>query len=319
MTLSAQDDLVHPYEHDPAWQESVAVWFFDESIDVGGFFRFGVHPVEGFGRINLFAFREGMHRYRHVDERVRVDVPSAGGDLVVGSARATCDGDTPTYTWDEEECSARLEFEPFYPRQGFGGRAADDAHLQQDVYAGHLECSGRLRGELWLGDETHRVDALCHRDRSWGPRRIDAILTNRMFTGTVGPELSFACNVIQTVDGTVSQVGYVVRDGIVEQLDCFEILPTIRLDGYSVVSGICHIRLQGGDELALEATTIAGQLTPFDDYLCSDHISRVRCGELRGFCDNELTNNPRLGTAAPPFLLDVDGGEGLRPFSAREP
>jgi hypothetical protein len=135
-----------------------------------------------------------------------------------------------------------------------------------------------------------------------------------MFTGTVGPELSFAMNTIQTADGTVNQVGYVVRDGRVDQLADFSILPAIHLDGYSVASGACHARLATGEKLDFRATTVAGQLTPFDDYLCSEHISRVVCGDLRGFCDNELTNNPRLGTETPRFLMYVDGGDGLRPF-----
>jgi len=315
--LAADDDVLHQPDDDPSWQESVAVWFFDEKIDVGGFFRFGAHANEGYGRCNLFAFRESVHRFRAVDERVSIERAVAGSDLVVGTFRAGVDGDTAHFAWHEPDCEAELRFAGFYPRQGFGGRAEDDDHLQHDVYSGHLECSGQLTGMLRLGAETHHVDALCHRDRSWGPRRIDAIHTNRMFTGTVGPALSFALNVIQTVDGTVSQVGYVVRDGTVEQLDRFEILPSIRLDGYSVASGTCRVLLASGDELTLEATTIAGQLTPFDEYLCSDHISRVRCGELTGFCDNELTNNPRLGTAMPKFLLEVDGGEGLRPFPAQ--
>jgi hypothetical protein len=314
MTLSARDDLLHHADDDPTWQESVAVWFFDEETDVGGFFRLGAHLNQAFGRSNLFAFREGVHRYRKIDERVPLEPGSAGSDLVVGTARAGIEGDDVQFAWREPECDADLRFAAFYPRQGFGGRSEDDAHLQHDIYSGHLECSGRLTGTIRLGDETHDVDALCHRDRSWGPRRIDAIHTNRMFTGTVGPALSFALNVIQTVDGTASQVGYVVRDGIVEQLDRFEILPTIRLDGYSVAGGTCRVRLASGEELWFEATTVAGQLTPFDEYLCSDHISRVRCGALSGFCDNELTNNPRLGTAAPKFLLEVDGGTGLRPF-----
>jgi hypothetical protein len=28
-------------------------------------------------------------------------------------------------------------------------------------------------------------------------------------------------------------------------------------------------------------------------------------------CDNELTNNPRLGTSDLPFTTHVDGGDGL--------
>jgi hypothetical protein len=133
----------------------------------------------------------------------------------------------------------------------------------------------------------------------------------------MGPALSFSANVIQTVDGTANKVGFVVRDGAHTAVEDMEILPAIHLDGYSVASGRARLLLAGGEVLTIDAETVAGQLTPWDDYVCSDHISRAWCGDLEGFCDNELTNNPRLGTTPPPFLQFVDGGDGLSPHPSR--
>lgn len=309
-------DLVHAWQPDPHWQESVAVWFFDEAIDVGGYFRFGVHPNQGAGRYNLFAFREGDVRFR----RLREDVPAEGkpGEpLAVGGCIADVDGTQVRFAWDEPECSANLRFDELHPPLDFAGRPADDALLQGGILTGHHECAGTVTGTVRIGDvEHHLVNALCHRDRSWGPRRVEVIHTNRMFTGTCGPELTFAFHVIQLADGSVLKVGHVVRGGVVEQFDDVLILPAIHLDGYSVAGGNCQATLQSGERLVFEAHTIAGQLSPFDGYLCSEHISRVRCGDLTGFCDHELTNNPRLGTQDPRFLMYVDGGDGLSPWPA---
>ena len=310
-----EDERPHPWSDAPEWQESVCCWFLDRAGEVGGFLRWGAHPNAGFGRLNLFVF-DVDQRFRRVDERVELDPDPAAATLDVGSARAGVGGDgVVTYTWDEAECSAALRFDGFYPPHGFGG--AGDRNLQQGIYTGHLECSGRVTGTLRIGAATHEVDALAHRDRSWGPRRIDMVHTNRMFTGTMGPELSFSANVIQTVDGTANKVGFVVRDGVHTPVVDMEILPVIHLDGYSVESGRARLLLEGGEVLTIHAETIAGQLTPWDGYLCSDHISRAWCGDLTGFCDNELTNNPRLGTAPPPFLQFVDGGDGLSVHPSR--
>ena len=77
------------------------------------------------------------------------------------------------------------------------------------------------------------------------------------------------------------------------------------------------MRLPDGDRLTITCQTIEGFLNPHDDYLCSEHISVARCGDLVGFCDNELTNNPRLGNEMPPHPLYVTAGDGLSDRPAR--
>lgn len=312
LTKTSPDDrLVHEWEGDPDWQESVSVWFHDMRSGWGGFFRFGLHPTQAYGRSMLFAYRADGVRFRRVRERVPVDVVGVPKRLEVGSGWADVDdADRVAFGWDEPECGAHLAFEPFYDPIGFGV-SRDEADLQRSVYAGHLECSGRLLGRLRIDDDVVELDALCHRDRSWGPRRMDTVLTNRMFTGTMGPELSFAAIEIQTDAGHVNRHGFVVRHGEVTPCDDLVILPTIGLDGYSVDAGTCHLKLRTGEVLTLTCETVDGQLTPYDGYLCSEHLSIARCGDLVGMCDNELTNNPRLGSADPPFLTHVDGGDGL--------
>ena len=77
------------------------------------------------------------------------------------------------------------------------------------------------------------------------------------------------------------------------------------------------MRLPDGERLTITCQTIEGFLNPHDDYLCSEHISVARCGDLVGFCDNELTNNPRLGNEMPPHPLYVTAGDGLSDRPAR--
>jgi hypothetical protein len=310
--VTDDDRAVHAWDDEPAWQESVAVWFHDMHLGWGGFFRFGLHPVAGHARSMLFAYTESGRRFRRVRERIPTEVTASAAPparLEAGSGWAGVVDDRVAYSWQEPECSANLRFEPFYEPVGFG-ISADEADLHDSIYAGHLECSGRLFGTLRVDEMTVEIDALCHRDRSWGPRHMDAVLTNRMMTGTMGPALSFAAIEIRTAAAT-NRHGFVVREGVVIPCDDLVILPSIGLDGYSVDAGVCHLKLVGGEVLTITAETIDGQLTPYDGYLCSEHLSIARCGDLVGMCDNELTNNPRLGTADLPFITHVDGGDGL--------
>lgn len=300
--------VLHAWSDDADWQESTSVWFHDMASGWGGFFRFGVHPVLDYGRSMIFAYTGAGQRFRRVAERV----PLTPRCLEVGTGWAAIGDDEVAFGWEEPECAASLRFEPFYTPIGFG----HSADLEGSLYAGHLECSGRAVGTVRVGAEVASVDALCHRDQSWGPRRMDAVITNRMLTGTMGPELSFAAIEIQT-EAATNRHGFVVRDGAVTPCEDLVILPSIGLDGYSVDTGVCHLRLAGGEVLTITAETVDGQLTPYDGYLCSEHLSIARCGDLVGMCDNELTNNPRLGTADPPFLTHVDGGDGLSQRPAR--
>lgn len=310
MTIDEKENLVHAWDTaDHNWQESVACWFYDAAAGAGGFFRFGIHPNDGFGRFNLFAFIEAGQRFRRVRSREALE-PVEGAPLAVGSCVAGVDDGRLSFSWAEEECEAELSMdEHFYPEKGFAGEGDDE--MSGLVYGGHLESSGRFVGRLRVGDVEVAVDALAHRDRSWGPRDMSAVLTNRMMTGTFGPPLSFALNSIGLVNGVNANIGLVVRDGTVHNVTDYVILPSIHMDGYSVEAGTAIVRLPDGETLTITCETIEGFLNPHDDYLCSEHISVARCGDLVGFCDNELTNNPRLGTENPPFPLYVTDGDGL--------
>jgi hypothetical protein len=305
------DRLIHAWDADDArWQESVAVWFFDAEAGAGGFFRFGVHPVDGLGRANLFAFFQDGQRFRRVLSQVRVDA-TPGEPICVGECIADVDGEGRLrYSWSEPECEAELTMvEHFYAEHGFAG-AGDDA-IGGLIYGGHLESSGVLTGRLRIADREREIHALVHRDRSWGPRDMSVVVTNRMMTGTFGPELSFALNTIALTGGTIANVGFVARDGVVEDVADLVLLPSIHLDGYSVEGGTALVRLASGEQLTVTCETVEGFLNPHDDYLCSEHISIAWCDGRVGFCDNELTNNPRLGTAMPPFTQYVMSGDGL--------
>lgn len=311
MLVIPRDRVVHTWDaSDRRWQESVAVWFHDREAGAGGFFRFGLHPIEGIGRANMFAFFEDGQRFRRVVAGVPVDVV-AGEPMRVGSCVVDVDGDWQLrYSWSEPECEATLTMiEHFYGEHGFAG-SGDDA-LGGLIYGGHLESSGVLTGTIRIGDRVKDVRALVHRDRSWGPRDMAPVVTNRMMTGTFGIDLSFALNTVVLTGGTIANVGFVARDGVVEDVTDFVLLPSIHLDGYSVEAGTAIVRLPSGERLTITCETIEGFLNPHDEYLCSEHISTAWCDGRVGFCDNELTNNPRLGTAMPPLVQYVTDGDGL--------
>lgn len=309
-----------PHQPGPSalWQESDCYWFYDEATGVGGFHRVGQKPSEGTGQVTMFAFARDAERCVVRAELELGDKHRWDDGQAVGSHRVEAlAGGRMSYAWNELGSAAELEFyEQFYePRDwstsGHGAEALDE--LNPD---GHLECSGRLRGELRIGDRSYEIDALAHRDRSWGVRDVSRISPHRfrMFSGTVGPALSWATFTIDLKGGPAMATGFVVRNGVEDDVRRLRVLTTFDADGLSPVGATALLALETGEVLRVACQGVQGFTTPVPEMqtATSDTISTVSWDGSRGFCDLELCNNPGRGTYVPTqadvTLLAVDEG-----------
>lgn len=311
MTYQESWDCPHPtkVEDGEFWQESDAYWFYDSDKGIGGFHRIGQKPNINKGQLMLFAFKEGGQRFVLSDgERIEVDL--GPGDRqetrqIVGSHVVEALGEgRMRYTWDEPESSAELEFyESFYEPRDWSKTGHSKDFMNNINADGHLECSGRLRGTIRIGDETEEIDALAHRDRSWGLRDNSRASMHRyrMFSGTCGPELSFACFLLDLKDGMKMVAGFANVDG--EDLDVkdLRVICEIDYDGYSVFSSTGILTLENGRELRLKTQSVQGFMTPVPEAesVSQDHISTFTWNGKLGFMDLEHCNNPGKGSYVP--------------------
>lgn len=209
MTVDVYDetwDRPHQPSAEHGWQESDCYWFYDRETGVGGYQRLGLRPNAGTAQIMLLAFKEDGPRYARCDSFTRsipiaVDNRSESGQHAGGHRVESLGGGRMRYRWHEDGSSADLEFsEPFYTPRGWpsGGGGV----MRTLNAGGHLEVAGRLRGAVTIGDGRYEIDALCHRDRSWGFRDHGTVSFHRyrMSSGTVGRALSWAGITISTTD-----------------------------------------------------------------------------------------------------------------------
>jgi hypothetical protein len=301
MSYDETHDRPHtPLPH-PLWQESDCYWFWDAAQGVGGFQRIGQHPNTGSGHVMLFVFEEGGERYMHygmhpVGPAHRDD----SGQRVASSSAQALGNARMRYRWNEADCEGDLVFEDAFYAPRDWSRAGHGTAVREKMNAGgHLECSGRIRGRLRIGARALSVDALAHRDRSWGPRDTTVVVQHRMFSGTLGPELSFACFSLALRNGARHQAGFVVRNGAEDDIRDARLIATLDDDGLSVLGGEARLTLVSGETLSVPCRARQGFLSVTDGYVSTDSIASLTYAGRTGFCDLEVANNPLRGTHVP--------------------
>lgn len=294
------------------WQDSAFVAWHAREAGIGGVFRIGHEPNHAGGIAALWfglVTRDGTRYRRNTTNRLGPADrrPDAFGALD-GRYEIAYDG-TLRYRVEDDGCKLELEVEDFYPRTDFF--PADAGTLVDDFASSHFEASGRITGSVVLGDTRYEVDGLCHRDRSWGIRRWDTLLNHRWVPGTFGPELSFGSIAWHGVDGTVRQFGYVVRNGeVVHALDVDTVVH-MEPDGTTYRGGTVKWTLPGDEELVIECAPVDAVLNEHHGIACVDAFCEVEHEGRLGFCDLEVSTNPRAGAGPITAALRATNVDGL--------
>jgi hypothetical protein len=292
-------------EPDQWWQDSAFVVWYAEGAGIGGSFRIGHEPNLGNGNATLWfglVTDNGRRFRRNTINPLGNDDRRERGFAALGGRYEICYDDRVRLRVRDDVCTADLEIADFYPRTDFFPKAAGS--LVEEFASSHFETSGRITGTVLLDGQTYEADGLCHRDRSWGVRRWgDVLLNHRWLAGTVGPELSFGSIAWNGIDGSLRQFGYVVRDGEVTHAQEVDIVVEMEADGLTCRGGRSTLRFGDGDELIANSRPVDGLLFEQHGLASIDGIGPVSVGGRRGFCDLEISTNPRAGTG--PVLTAV--------------
>lgn len=319
MTYDRSWDAPHAPGDSALWQESDCYWFYDARAGVGGYHRIGQFPNRKTGQVLIFAYQVDGQRFRLLQEyEADACERTIDGQRVGGSRATALDDGVMAYSWNEEGCSADLQFvEPFYtPRSWMKNEASHsgaNAVKGQMNTDGHLKVSGRLRGRLRLGDRTIELDALAHRDRSWGARDYRSAYQHRMVSGTLGPDLSWATFIMHLDNGVVAKAGFVARNGETTDIRDIQVLTEFDYDGLTVSALRTKIYLVDGTEVEVSGPAAQGFCALTDGWLVSSHHF-VPLSEA-GFTILDATNRPSKGDYAPrqAELSEICATNGLFP------
>lgn len=296
-------DRPHAPGPEPGWQESDCYWFYDAAAGVGGYQRLGLKPNLGTAQIMLLAFAKGGSRFARTDSFTRdfpIEERWESGQRAGGHSAESLGDGRMRYTWQEDGCAANLVFsDPFYEPRGWPGSSKRTmASLNS---GGHLECAGRLRGAITIGEATYSIDALAHRDRSWGLRDHGTVIWDRyrMSSGTVGPSLSWASFAIRTKEHGLTSAGLVARNGITEDVVDSRVLTTLDADGYTTMGAHTVLTLASGEKIQIPARAVQGFLNPLPPTFATCTIAEVEYEGAQGFQNIEMCPNPGRGSHVP--------------------
>lgn len=309
MTYDPSWDRPHRPSAESNWQESDCYWFFDIDRRIGGFHRIGQKPNLGSGQVTAFVFAEGGERYvlndsysnhRAISEADRWET----GHRVDGHVAEALGDQKMRFSWDEPDCSAKLEFyESFHTPRNWSKTGHSDKFMDNINSDGHLECAGKLRGTIRIGEQIYEIDALAHRDRSWGFRDNGRVSMHRyrMFSGTVGPELSFASFLLDLKNGPKMVAGFVSRHGVDMDVRDLRVVTAFDADGLSPMGATAILTLEDGEKVKIDCDGVQGFMTPVPEAgaVSSDTISTFTYQGKTGFLDLELSTNPGRGVYIP--------------------
>ncbi len=283
-------------EADEWWQDSAFLAWYAPGAGIGGMTRIGHEPNHEGGISALWSgvvTHDGNRFRRNVASPLDdADLRDDGFGAYGGRHQLTYDG-TLHYRVEEEGCRVDLEIEDFYARTDFF--PPDSGTLVDDFASSHFETSGRVRGSVELAGRTYEVDGLCHRDRSWGIRRWDTLLTHRWIPGTVGPELSFGSISWHGIDGSIRQFGYVVREGELVRAEEVDVAVTLEADGLTYRAGTARWSFADGTGLQVDCEPFDGIVSEHHGVACVDALCAIEVEGRKGFCDLEASNNARGG------------------------
>lgn len=288
-----------PHTDDPEWQESTFVAWWDEDAGIGGMHRIG-HEV------NLGLGNAWVGMYTRDGDRLAVhepEIPLRDGDRTPDGVSKV--GDVYTvrnsphgvqWSLNHDECTAELELTPFYaPTHLWDDKTESTVHA--DIAPRHYENAGQVRGEVTFRGKTVEIgNGLFYRDISWGCRRYRKILSARWMGGTFGPDLSFGSLLWQQPDGSVTRVGYTVRDGEIFRTEDVDIVVYTEPDGYTHRGGWGVIGAGSDQELLLDVRLVDGAVFGQRAWQELNTLSVAQSADGRtGFVDLHCINNARGG------------------------
>ncbi len=236
------DDLLHQNTGESNYNESAYFNCYDPKERIGGFFRLGNRPNEGYaemticlylpdGRVGFMFARPKIASNERFDgggmrfdieqpmrrHRIRYDgnvcIMSRPLDLLDPKAAFTQNPHRP--------CTVDLAYEAVSDAHGGEPRVEKDGQWVsvqveksgQEFARGHLEQHGHATGTIAVDGTTWQVDGYGLRDRSWGPRYWQGPKYYRWLTMNFGPTAGIAGALTVQRDDRELTGGYIFAAG----------------------------------------------------------------------------------------------------------
>ncbi|MCP4752386.1 MAG: hypothetical protein GY866_15945 [Proteobacteria bacterium] len=232
--LDPEDDYTHQVEEAKNYNESMYINIFDFSKVMGGWFRVGNRPNEGYAEMSCCVYLpDGSVGFMYGRPKISDnDALNAGGmkfDIVEPFKKLRL-------TYDGKVCLLKNPTDMAHPKQAFEGNPIVDCKIDLDytmtspTYGGevvhedgrqleleaeksfaraHYEQHVGGSGTIQVGDQKWDVGGLGLRDHSWGPRYWQNIFMYRWLPMSFDKEFAVMISVIENAKGEFRRSGMV--------------------------------------------------------------------------------------------------------------
>jgi hypothetical protein len=244
--LDPEDEYMHEVEAASTFNESMYFNVYDPSTRLGGFFRLGNRPNEGYAEMTLCLylpdgrvvfmfdrpkiagnefFDAGGMRFDVVRPFEELRVAFEGKAVVLEDPLAMADPKTAFTTSPWTAVDVDLTFTGVSPM--FGGEPEGRHEAAGEEFArGHYEQLMAGTGSVRVGDDdslAFAVDGFGLRDHSWGPRTWQAPWYYRWCTANAGPDFGFMASRVARRDKEGTRGGFVWDGTALHLVDSVEI------------------------------------------------------------------------------------------------
>jgi hypothetical protein len=236
--LAPSDEFPHAPGAEKNYNESMYFNVIDPRTQVGGWFRIGNRPNEGYAEVSIclylpdgrvgFMFQRapitgniemkaGGLQVEVIEPFKRLKVSYRGNILVLAQPKDMADPKVAFRRNPLLACEIALDYEGVSPMYGGETIRADGSAIELDpeksFARAHYEQHCAATGEFVVGPERHTLSGYGLRDKSWGPRYWQAIDWYRWCPMNFGRDFGMMLSVISNGEGGVREGGMVFSDG----------------------------------------------------------------------------------------------------------
>jgi hypothetical protein len=306
MSLSLEDEGLHPPGDDVDWQESVYLAWRDAATGLGGNHRIGNELNRATANLWCGVYADDGTRFRHNDEGIvlhRLDEPG----MAAGPQRLFHDGDGLRFVLEGDGCHMDVEIEDEDGTLSESGAAAftgSGGSSAGAIFSNNFHVACRVRGTVTLDGRRTQIDGSAWRDHSWGVRRWDSFLSSRSFGGSFGDALHFRYGSMVGTNGSFFRQGSLRRDGIAVPVSGVQMLVHLDDDSLRCPSAEVRYDLVDGGTTTVLIRTIGGMIGATSQRFGWESVGDVQVdGEPGGWGFLEVNINPRNGCQPPVFVL----------------
>jgi len=244
--LEPEDEFNHTPDSSSNYNESMYFNVFDHNSKMGGWFRLGNRPNEGYaemtcclylpdGRIGFMfgrprienndEFNAGGMVFKVIEPFKRLSISYTGKILILDEPKQMMDPGQAFKSNPSFDCEAKIDIKGISPM--FGGETVkkDGAPLDIDpeksFSKAHYEQHTFGKGSIKVGKEKWKIEGYGLRDKSWGPRYWQAIEWYRWLTINISKEIGFMFSIVHQGEGKERKGGLVLKNGVYEIMkDC---------------------------------------------------------------------------------------------------